>query len=83
MKDYKGNMIIRIEPVNVNVIEAKETSYIERFFFFFFPRQRSKYSVVLDVEINLFLLDVGQITFEKNEQGNGVKEQVLGSHFLK
>ena len=83
MKDYKGNMIIRIEPVNVNVIEAKETSYIERFFFFFFPRQRSKYSVVLDVEINLFLLDVEGIKFEKNEQGNSLKGQVLGSHFLK
>ncbi|MFJ7734795.1 DUF4312 family protein [Lysinibacillus sp. NPDC097287] len=83
MKDYKENMIIRIEPINVEVIEAKETSHIERFLFFFFPRQRSKYSVVLDVDINLFLLDVEKINFEKNEQGNSLKGQVLGSHFLK
>ncbi|MEG0260248.1 MAG: DUF4312 family protein [Lysinibacillus sp.] len=83
MKEYKGSMIIRIEPINVNVIEAKETSYVERFLFFFFPRQRSKFSVVLDVDVNLFLLDVDKVDFEKNEQGNNLKGQVLGSHFLK
>ncbi len=83
MKEYKGNMIIRIEPVNVAVVEAKETSYIERFLFFFLPRERSKYSVVLDVDVNLFLLDVEEIRFEKVEQGNSLKGQIMGNNFLK
>jgi len=83
MKDYKGNMIIRIEPVNVDVIEAMETSYIERFLFVFAPRKRSKYRVVLDVDVKLFLLDVEEIRFETVEQGNSLKGQIMGNNFLK
>jgi len=83
MKEYKGNMIIRIEPVDVDVVEAKEFSYIERFLFLFFPRQRSKYSVVLDVDINLFLLDVEEINFKKVEQKNNMKSHAMGSLFPK
>lgn len=78
MKDYKGNMIIRIEPVNVDVIEAMETSYIERFLFIFAPRERSKYRVVLDVDVKLFLLDVEEINFNKVEQGNSLKRNIFG-----
>ncbi|MCK1997564.1 DUF4312 family protein [Psychrobacillus psychrodurans] len=83
MKDYKGNMIIRIEPIDVDVVEAKEFSYIERFLFFFFPRKRSKYSVVLDVKIKLFLLNVEEINFNKVEQKNNIKSHAMGSLFPK
>ncbi|MCZ8540524.1 DUF4312 family protein [Psychrobacillus psychrodurans] len=83
MKDYKGNMIIRIEPIDVDVVEAKEFSYIERFLFFFFPRKRSKYRVVLDVKINLFLLNVEEINFNKVEQKNNIKSHAMGSLFPK
>lgn len=83
MKDYKGNMIIRIEPIDVDVVEAKEFSYIERFLFLFFPRKRSKYSVVLDVKINLFLLNVEEINFNKVEQKNNIKSHAMGSLFPK
>lgn len=78
MKDYKGNMIIRIEPVNVEVVEAMETSYIERFLFIFAPRERSKYRVVLEVDVKLFLLDVEEINFKKIEQGNSLKSNIFG-----
>lgn len=83
MTEYKGNMIIRIEPMNVNVIEAKESVYTERFLLFFFSRQRSKFNVVIDVDVNLFLLDVGEITFEKIEQGNDLKTHIMGNQFSK
>ena len=78
MKEYKGNMIIRIEPVNVDVVEAIETSYTERFLFIFSPRDRSKYKVVLDVDINLFLLDVEEISFNKIDQGDSLKRNIFG-----
>ena len=69
MEEYKGNMIIRIEPVNVDVVEAMETSYTERFLFIFAPRVRKKYRVVLDVDVQLFLLDVESINFSEIKSG--------------
>lgn len=49
MSKHADSMIIRIEPVNVTVVEAKEFSCTERFLLFFFPREKSKYKVALDV----------------------------------
>lgn len=83
MSKYAGSMIIRIEPINVSVVEAQEFSYIERFLLLFFPRKRSKYSVVLDVEVNLFLLDTQEIVFEKIEEKKSIGNMLLGSQFNK
>lgn len=77
MDDYKG-MIIRIEPMDVQVIEAKESSYTERFLFFFFPRKRSKYKVVLEIEVKVFLLEVDKIQFEKIDEPNNIRNMILG-----
>lgn len=77
MSEQKG-MIIRIEPLHVEVVEAKELTYTERFLFFFFPRKRQKFKVVLDVEVNLFLLNIDEIQFEKIEKINGVVKTILG-----
>jgi uncharacterized protein (TIGR03578 family) len=81
MSKYKEMMIIRIEPINVNVIEAKQFEYIERFLFFLFPRKRYKYKVTLDVEVNLFLLDVNEIPFEEIKEQKSIKNIVFGSQF--
>ena len=78
MNEYDGNMIIRIEPLNIDVVEAIETSYIERFLFIFLPRERSKYVVTLDVEVNLSLLAVEEVHFDKIEQGDSVKRNIFG-----
>lgn len=78
MNEYDGNMIIRIEPLNIDIVEAIETSYIERFLFIFLPRERSKYVVKLDVEVNLSLLAVEEVHFDKIEQGDSVKRNIFG-----
>ncbi|WP_430509730.1 DUF4312 family protein [Gottfriedia solisilvae] len=77
MSEQKG-MIIRIEPLHVEVVEAKELTYTEHFLFFFFPRKRQKFKVVLDVDVNLFLLNIDEIQFKKIEQTNGVVKTILG-----
>lgn len=77
LSEQKG-MIIRIEPLHVEVIEAKELMYTERFLFIFFPRKRQKYKVVLDVDVNLFILEVDKIQFEQVEQSNSVMNSILG-----
>lgn len=83
MTEYKGNMILRIEPINVDVIQAEQFSYTERFLLFFFPRKRSKFSVILDVDVNLFLLDIEEITFKKIEKENTLRSNILGSQYSK
>jgi uncharacterized protein (TIGR03578 family) len=69
MSEQKG-MVIRIEPLDVEIIEAKETEYTERFFFFFFPRKRSNFNVVLDVKVSVVMLNVEGIHFQKTTQSN-------------
>ena len=77
MSAYKG-MILRIEPLDVSVIEAKELTYTERFLLFFFPRKRSEYKVVLEIEVNVLLLEVEQIVFEKNAAEDSMRNMLLG-----
>lgn len=77
MKEHKG-LILRIEPIDLQVLEARETSYTERFFLFFFPRKRSKFKVKLEVSVNIFLIDVDEIKFEKVNEPDNVKTMMLG-----
>lgn len=82
MSEHKG-MIIRIEPINVEVVEARERTYTERFLIFFLPRKRQTYKVVLDIDVQLFILDVDEISFEKADDRNGVRSLVLGDQSIK
>lgn len=77
MSEHKG-LILRIEPIDVKVIEAKETNFTERFFLFFFPRKRSKFKVVLEIDVNVFLMDVDDIQFEKTDVPDNMRNMLLG-----
>jgi uncharacterized protein (TIGR03578 family) len=66
----QAGMVIRIEPLDVEIIEAKETEYTERFLLFFFPRKRSNFNVVLDVKVSLVMLNVEDIHFQKTTEAN-------------
>lgn len=60
--EIKG-MIIRIEPVQIEVIEAIEETFTERFLMLLFPRKRSLFKLVMDIEVDLFILDTDKIHF--------------------
>lgn len=76
MDEFKG-MIIRIEPLGINIIDAIEQTYTERFLLFFFPRKRYVYKVVMNVEVNITLLKVEDIEFKTIESGNGVIHHIF------
>ncbi|GKX61906.1 DUF4312 family protein [Pragia fontium] len=59
-----SNIILRIEPLDVEVINATVKVTKEKFLFVFFPRDREFYSVVLDVALDVTLLNVQEIRFE-------------------
>lgn len=59
-----SNIILRIEPLEVEVVNATVKVTNEKFLFVFFPRKREFYSVVLDVALDVTLLNVQEIHFE-------------------
>ena len=67
-----GKIMLRLEPVDVNVVSAKERVETEKFFFFFFPRQRSTYEVSLDVVMDVTYLDQEAISFEETAGDKGL-----------
>ncbi|MFS0780408.1 DUF4312 family protein [Bacillus sp. 1P06AnD] len=66
----QDDMVIRIEPLDVRVVEAIEETYTERFLLLLFPRKRSKYKVTLEVKVELVLLEVNKVAFEARKQEN-------------
>ncbi|EOL49056.1 DUF4312 family protein [Enterococcus caccae] len=59
----KNDVIVRIEPLDIQIIKAEQESFTERFLFFFLPRTRVDYRVLLDVEVEITLIEVESIKF--------------------
>ena len=57
------DIILRIEPKDVEVISAHSHSRTEKFLFLFLPRKREHFRVVLDVSLDVTLLSVNEIPF--------------------
>lgn len=58
-----SNIILRIEPLDVQVVTAKEEATTERFLFFFLPRKRMFYEFTLDVSVDMSFVDLSDIDF--------------------
>ncbi len=62
LKD-NSDIILRIEPKDVEVISAHSQSRTEKFLFIFLLRKREHFRVVLDVSLDVTLLSVNEIPF--------------------
>ncbi|HHQ4696356.1 DUF4312 family protein [Aeromonas jandaei] len=62
LKDNQ-QVLLRIEPVDVQVLKAEESVRVEKFLFFFLPRQRREYRVQLEITVQVTSLDVAKVTF--------------------
>lgn len=58
-----SNVVLRIEPLDVQVVSATESVTVERFLFVFLPRKRAFYEITLDVSVELSFVDLSEITF--------------------
>ncbi|MBI6547761.1 DUF4312 family protein [Xenorhabdus sp. VLS] len=65
-----SHIILRIEPKDIAIVSATSEVTTEKFLFFFLPRQRERYSVVLDVTVNVILLDIQAIHFQQSISAN-------------
>jgi uncharacterized protein (TIGR03578 family) len=67
-------IILQIEPQDVEVVSAIETSSVEKFLGFLFPRKRIQYDIVANITVRLRMIDLTEIKFEKrSEEISGVQ----------
>ncbi|MCG3865725.1 MULTISPECIES: DUF4312 family protein [unclassified Photobacterium] len=60
-----NNVILRIEPVDVEIISAEHKQTTEKFMFFFLPREKSIYSITINVTVNITLIETDEINFKQ------------------
>ncbi|WP_323884430.1 DUF4312 family protein [Aeromonas hydrophila] len=60
---HNPRVMLRIEPLEVQVLKAEESVRVEKFLFFFLPRQRSEFRVQLAITVKVTSLDAEQVTF--------------------
>ena len=58
-------VMLRIEPVGVQVLKAEESVRVEKFLFFFLPRQRREFMVQLEIRVKVSSLDVDKVDFTR------------------
>lgn len=58
-----NNLTVRIVPQKIVVVSATAESYKEHFLFFFFPRVRTSYKVVLDVDVEITMVNLDLVEF--------------------
>jgi uncharacterized protein (TIGR03578 family) len=69
-----AGIILQIEPQTVEVVSAMETSSVEKFLGFLFPRKRIRYDIVVAITVRLRMIDLTKIEFEKrSEEISGVQ----------
>ncbi|MGY4106704.1 DUF4312 family protein [Aeromonas encheleia] len=56
-------VMLRSEPVEVRVLKAEESVRVEKFLFFFLPRQRREFRVQLEITVKVSSLDADKVTF--------------------
>lgn len=57
------HILLRIEPQDVQVVQARETVLKEAFLFLFLRRERRTFSVELDVTVNVTAINLNKVDF--------------------
>ncbi|MGL4456539.1 MAG: DUF4312 family protein [Plesiomonas sp.] len=63
MLKESSQVLLRIEPVDVTIINATHRTITDKFLFFFLSRRKDEFSVTLDVKVNVSTVDPEKITF--------------------
>ncbi|MCX8958240.1 DUF4312 family protein [Erwinia psidii] len=58
-----SKVLLRIEPQDVRVVQARESIRRETFLFFFLARTRRCFSVELEITVNVSVIDVDKVDF--------------------
>lgn len=59
------HLVVKAEPIKIDVIDANYTEFTERFLFFFMPRKRQRCHVTLEILVHLKTLNPEAITWNR------------------
>ncbi|WP_417879924.1 DUF4312 family protein [Vibrio sp.] len=62
LKDSK-KIILRIEPIDIEIIQSTYNEVTEKFMFLFLPRVKTTYFLTLDVTVDITLFDLDDVEF--------------------
>lgn len=62
-KKFTEAIVVKIEPVEIEVVSACEKVYTERFLWLFFPRKRTWYDITVSVTVQLKLVELCAVSF--------------------
>ncbi|WP_134684062.1 DUF4312 family protein [Brevibacillus migulae] len=68
-----SEVIVRIEPQEVEVLSAKEAIHTEKFLGFLFPRQRTTYEITAKISVRLGIIEVSKIEFQQENHAHAVQ----------
>lgn len=72
-----SSVILQIEPQDVEIVSAVETSYVEKFLGFLFPRRRVRYDIVVTITVQLRMIDTEKIEFEQRSEELSTAQRIL------
>jgi uncharacterized protein (TIGR03578 family) len=74
--EIKG-ILLQIEPRDLEVLSASQTTYKERFLGILFPRTRVRYDIQVKIQVALRVVDLNEIEFAEKTEPLSVFQRVL------
>ncbi|MBA4531990.1 DUF4312 family protein [Brevibacillus sp. 7WMA2] len=74
------DLILRIEPMDVEVLKATQFSYKERFLGILFPRTRTKYTIEVRILVRLRVIELSKIPFTEEMQSTSSRQIKLAKN---
>lgn len=71
------DILLRIEPMDVEVVTAKSVRYTDRFFGLFLPREKVRYELTVKVKVNVRTVCLAEIEFTEEEERLSKVQRVL------
>ncbi|WP_392559404.1 DUF4312 family protein [Orbus mooreae] len=58
-----STVLLRIEPLDIQVVTASAKISTEKFLFFFLPRKKEHYEITVDVVVDVTFVEINKIEF--------------------
>ncbi|EGL13068.1 MULTISPECIES: DUF4312 family protein [unclassified Paenibacillus] len=72
-----SDVLLQIEPQDVEVVSAHLTQYSEKFLGFLFPRTRTRYEVTLRITVKLKYVNLSEVEFTENKENLSKYQRLL------
>ncbi|WP_079912583.1 DUF4312 family protein [Paenibacillus sp. 32352] len=71
------DILLQIEPQDVEVLKATEHTYKERFLGLLFPRTRTRYDITIRVDVKIRAVMLSEVPFEQQTEALPPLQRIL------